>query len=173
MNDENVFGKYLREYREANGLSISGLHRITGVSQPYLSQLESGTKSPSRKTIHKIAAGLTDDLDTETTFSAMYKELLKRAGYNTDWEFIDDIDKEMRNEIETGKNQLNLIEHLTDLKTFLNSDLSIDDNEPDISPTYNGHNLTEDQRKKIMDMVELMYPELKERWKPTRIKRKK
>lgn len=94
MSDNNSFGKYLRELREAYGLSISGLHRLTGVSQPYLSQLENGTKKPSMSIIHKIASGLTDNVESNISFKVMYKELLKKAGYNTDWYFLDEVYKD-------------------------------------------------------------------------------
>ncbi|MEK5100929.1 helix-turn-helix domain-containing protein [Cytobacillus sp. FSL M8-0252] len=114
-DNENTFGKYLREYREVNGLSISDLHRITGVSQPYLSQLENGTKSPSRKVIHRIAAGLTDSLDTETTFGTMYKILLEKAGFNTEWDYLNEIEDKYKTQINEGEKQVDLIEQSKEL----------------------------------------------------------
>ncbi|WP_153464812.1 helix-turn-helix domain-containing protein [Sediminibacillus terrae] len=92
MSNDNLFGKYMKEYRDSKGLSISDLHKITGVSQPYLSQLEKGTKKPSRKIISKIAARLTDNIEDITNYNDLYKILLNKAGYNTDWKYLDEME---------------------------------------------------------------------------------
>lgn len=91
MIEDNAFGEYLKQFREENNLSTNELHKITGVSQPYISQLENGGKKPSRKIIHKIAIGLTDDIESEP-FGTVYKRLLEKAGYSTDWKYLNEIE---------------------------------------------------------------------------------
>ena len=88
MFEDNAFGEYLKQFREENNLSTNELHKITGVSQPYISQLENGGKKPSRKIIHRIASGLSRD-DKEK-FGEAYKELLEKAGYTTDWHYLNE-----------------------------------------------------------------------------------
>jgi transcriptional regulator with XRE-family HTH domain len=51
-------GEYLREQREAARLSVRQLARLTGVSNPYLSQIERGLRNPSAEVLQQIAKGL-------------------------------------------------------------------------------------------------------------------
>ena len=73
MTDD--FGKYLRELREAAKLSIGELTRLSGVSQPYISQIENGNRGiPSIDVLKKLIEPLKAD----------YKEFLAKAGYLQD-----------------------------------------------------------------------------------------
>ncbi|MGN4127239.1 helix-turn-helix domain-containing protein [Lysinibacillus sphaericus] len=108
MISENSFGDFLREYRKGNDLSTNDLHKITGVSQPYLSQLENG-KKPSKKMIHKIASGLTKNNQSE--FKKLYKELLSAAGYNVEQYFFNEIDDLYKNKIEKVTDEIALLEY--------------------------------------------------------------
>ncbi|MEN9406609.1 MAG: hypothetical protein RLZ12_893 [Bacillota bacterium] len=66
------FGIYLKELREAVQLSIGELSRLSGVSQPYLSQIENGHRGiPSIEVLKKLVEPLKVD----------YKEFLAKAGY--------------------------------------------------------------------------------------------
>jgi transcriptional regulator with XRE-family HTH domain len=51
-------GDYLREQRVANRLSLRQLAEATGVSNPYLSQIERGLRRPSAEVLHSIAKAL-------------------------------------------------------------------------------------------------------------------
>ncbi|AKU15686.1 helix-turn-helix domain-containing protein [Luteipulveratus mongoliensis] len=51
-------GGYLREQRQAAELSIRQLADRTGVSNPYLSQIERGLKKPSAEILQSLAKGL-------------------------------------------------------------------------------------------------------------------
>lgn len=52
-------GQYIRKIREEKGFSTRELARRSGVSQPYLSQLENGkTNNPSIEVLKKLAKGL-------------------------------------------------------------------------------------------------------------------
>jgi transcriptional regulator with XRE-family HTH domain len=66
---EDLFGKVLREVRRARGLSQEELAFRSGYHPTYIGQLERGKKSPSLRTIGRLAAVL----DTSGS------ELLKRV----------------------------------------------------------------------------------------------
>jgi transcriptional regulator with XRE-family HTH domain len=51
-------GEYLRDQRRAAELSLRELARETGVSNPYLSQVERGLRKPSAEVLNKIAGAL-------------------------------------------------------------------------------------------------------------------
>lgn len=57
--DNHEFGKRLRRAREANEVSQSELAKIVGVSQAYISQIESGKRLPNRG----IFDGICDAVD--------------------------------------------------------------------------------------------------------------
>src|ERR1700752_2207841 len=51
-------GDYLRELRVANRLSLRHLADQTGVSNPYLSQIERGLRRPSAEVLQQLAKAL-------------------------------------------------------------------------------------------------------------------
>ena len=51
-------GAYLREQRESAKLSVRQLATLTGVSNPYLSQVERGLRRPSAEVLQQLAKGL-------------------------------------------------------------------------------------------------------------------
>lgn len=51
-------GLRIRELREKHSLSMRALAERTGVSQPFLSQIERGVSSPSMATIYRLAEAL-------------------------------------------------------------------------------------------------------------------
>ncbi len=51
-------GEYLREQRELAHLSVRQLSATTGISNPYLSQIERGLKRPSAEILKALAQGL-------------------------------------------------------------------------------------------------------------------
>ncbi len=51
-------GDFLREQREANRLSLRQLADQTGVSNPYLSQIERGLRRPSAEVLQQLAKAL-------------------------------------------------------------------------------------------------------------------
>jgi transcriptional regulator with XRE-family HTH domain len=51
-------GSYLREQRENARLSVRQLATLTGVSNPYLSQVERGLRRPSAEVLQQLAKGL-------------------------------------------------------------------------------------------------------------------
>jgi transcriptional regulator with XRE-family HTH domain len=57
-------GGYLREQRLANRLSLRQLAEATGVSNPYLSQIERGLRRPSADVLQSIAKALRISAET-------------------------------------------------------------------------------------------------------------
>jgi transcriptional regulator with XRE-family HTH domain len=51
-------GEYIRSQRENAKVSLRQLARSTGVSNPYLSQIERGLRTPSAEILQQIARGL-------------------------------------------------------------------------------------------------------------------
>lgn len=62
MTDEDLFaqavGDGIRAVRQSRGLSTRGLARLSGVSQPSLSNIENGRVAPSLKTLYAIAEAM-------------------------------------------------------------------------------------------------------------------
>jgi transcriptional regulator with XRE-family HTH domain len=57
-NKVGDLGGFLREQRQAARLSVRQLASLTGVSNPYLSQVERGLRKPSAEVLQQIAKGL-------------------------------------------------------------------------------------------------------------------
>lgn len=69
------FGDFLKEERKKKGLTMRELERRTGISQAYISQIESGKRNaPKPDLLRKLSKGL----DVE------YLQLLHEAGYTKD-----------------------------------------------------------------------------------------
>ena len=58
QREAEVFGARLRELREARGESTRSLADLTGISYPYISEMERGLKVPSLTTIIRLAIAL-------------------------------------------------------------------------------------------------------------------
>ncbi|MBP7716102.1 MAG: helix-turn-helix transcriptional regulator [Methanoregulaceae archaeon] len=58
MDEKQIFGAIIKEYRERNDISQEILAKRTGLDRSYLSHIEMGKQSPTLSTILKIAAGL-------------------------------------------------------------------------------------------------------------------
>ncbi len=48
----------IRRLRKARGLSMAALAELAGLSQPFISQLESGAHTPSLMTLYRVATAL-------------------------------------------------------------------------------------------------------------------
>ncbi len=59
-------GSFIKEQREKSALSIRRLAELTGVSNPYLSQIERGIRTPSAEILRSIADALS--IRTETLY---------------------------------------------------------------------------------------------------------
>lgn len=100
-------GEYIREVREEKGMSVSELSRESEVSQPYLSQIEYGSRNPSPDILRKLSKCL----------GVSYISLMFKAGYLTDDDRDGEIErlteiKKLRLENEKLKEKLNKIKEL-------------------------------------------------------------
>jgi transcriptional regulator with XRE-family HTH domain len=59
-------GSFIKEQRVKSALSIRKLAEMTGVSNPYLSQIERGIRTPSAEILRSIAGALS--IRTETLY---------------------------------------------------------------------------------------------------------
>ncbi|MBW3083856.1 hypothetical protein KEM60_00034 [Austwickia sp. TVS 96-490-7B] len=75
-------GAYLRQQRVAANLSVRQLSALTGISNPYLSQIERGLRRPSADILRQIAQGLS--LSAESLYVRAGLLDLERAPYGTD-----------------------------------------------------------------------------------------
>lgn len=67
-----TFGNYLKRAREAKGFTLRAVEERVGISNAFLSQLESGkVKQPSPVMLHKLA----------TLYDVSYETLMEVAGY--------------------------------------------------------------------------------------------
>ncbi len=57
-------GEFIRNQREGARLSLRGLSSRTGISNPYLSQIERGLRKPSAEILQQIARGLAISAET-------------------------------------------------------------------------------------------------------------
>jgi transcriptional regulator with XRE-family HTH domain len=70
--EENGLGLFLRAAREQKSLSLRAVEKQLGISNAYLSQIESGKiKQPSPIILHKLSE----------LYNISYSEILKLAGY--------------------------------------------------------------------------------------------
>lgn len=57
-------GEFIRVQREGARLSLRGLAQRTGISNPYLSQIERGLRRPSAEILQQLARGLAVSAET-------------------------------------------------------------------------------------------------------------
>jgi transcriptional regulator with XRE-family HTH domain len=73
-------GAFIRDQRRNAQLSLRKLSELTGISNPYLSQIERGLREPSAKILQSIARGLR--ISSETLY--VRAGILEPAGTGTD-----------------------------------------------------------------------------------------
>jgi transcriptional regulator with XRE-family HTH domain len=59
----NPLGDYIRQQREMHELSMRQFAKMSGISNPYLSQIERGQREPSRRVVEDIAHSLQMSVD--------------------------------------------------------------------------------------------------------------
>lgn len=155
--DVKNFGLYLRRLREEKGLTLTKLGELTDYSNPYLSQIETGKRKniPPPEFLKKLAKPL----------GVEYSELLHAAGYEDLYqgvrhrEAIRDFssDEDLMDLLE----RVSLLEQTKDIKNFLELNIKGVNNE-EIRPFYNGHLLTESDRRRIVNVLKELFPEYQE-----------
>lgn len=61
---EGSLGDYIRRQRELHELSLREFAKLTGISNPYLSQIEHGRREPSERVLESMARALEVSADT-------------------------------------------------------------------------------------------------------------
>ncbi|QPR68585.1 helix-turn-helix transcriptional regulator [Lysinibacillus macroides] len=159
MNDAKNFGVFLKNAREEIGLTLSQLGDLIGYSNPYLSQIETGKRKnpPSPELLKKLS---------EAMGNVTYAGLLDAAGYH---ELAKNESMKQLYEDFGGDNELSVIElrkkvedlqKTSDLKKLLSEETLWNEK---IAPRYNGHKLTEQDRKRILKMLEILFPEYQDK----------
>lgn len=143
-----TIGEFIRENREKKGISIRELSRLSGVSHPYISQIETGKNDkPSPDLLKKISKHI----------EVPYSKLMIEAGYLTGDEWNQELAILIPNIKGKESQLLELIEEnqkgTKDLNDLLNGVRAV---------YYNGHLLTKEECHRIIEMLNIMYPEYKE-----------
>ncbi|MCB5238899.1 helix-turn-helix domain-containing protein [Niallia circulans] len=144
--DPIEFGEYLKKLRKDLGYTLTELSKLSGVSQPYLSQMEGGKRGiPSTETLRKIA----EPLDIN------YSELLIKAGHITDEEwkraFIEE-DFHVDNARVSERALVNREQKGPDLKSLL---LRASESRPVF---FNGYELSSDECIRLLGVIRAMFP---------------
>lgn len=63
MNNDNTFGKKLKQIRKSKGLTQEKLAELAGVHEKHISKLELGTYKPSFTTLNKVLTALDVKID--------------------------------------------------------------------------------------------------------------
>jgi|SRR5690625_169121 len=83
MND---FGSFIKSIRTKRKLTLVELSILTGVSNPYLSQIENNKFEPSLEVLNKLSVGLNQPLDS----------LIKGVGYSLQSDSVGEESKDIR-----------------------------------------------------------------------------
>ncbi|MCM3079577.1 helix-turn-helix domain-containing protein [Brevibacillus invocatus] len=172
--ENKAFGRYLLEIRKRKALTTRDLAALSGVSQSYISHVESGRKGiPSPDILKKLAtalevpyiemmdmAGLLPEEIKESEEYRRFTRLKKLSeDYNEATTRLSELDQrleESNDAVEEAQFELNSLE-----KYYENPTLDLLDflNFPFI--TYKDQQLTAEDRQRIIDMLRLMFPDRK------------
>ena len=82
-SETTVFGEWLREARAGRGYTMEALAEIADTAAAVISNLERGTRNPSRGMVRRLAAALTSPAADDHTAEALLNSGLKAAGFAT------------------------------------------------------------------------------------------
>lgn len=146
INNTRELGIALKQLRKERGLTIKDLANMIGVSQPFLSQIETAKRNASSELLRKIAEAV----------DVSYVDLLKIAGHN------DLIDLYNAQFIDAKRQSSNELIHLaSDIKVLLEQTNILIKAEK-VTPTFNGHTLTPDEAERALAMFYILFPHYKE-----------
>ena len=146
INNTSTLGITLKQLRKEKGLTIKDLADKIGVSQPFLSQIETAKRKASPELLGKIAEAV----------NVSYFDLLKIAGHNDLINLYNA--RQIDSKRQSSKELINLA---TDIKVLLEqTNLLIKAEE--VQPTFNGHTLTNDEAERALAMFYILFPHFKE-----------
>lgn len=133
------FGRILKALREKAGLSTHKLAEASGVSQSYISHVESGRKKnvPSPEILKKLADALE---------GVSYVDLMGIAGYYEEDDLLEPLE-ETKNRITKTNTHSDFIDLIKILKL------------PNV--IYKNKVLSEEDRKRILDMLNVLFSDSK------------
>lgn len=133
-------GKYLKDLRKEKKLTLVELSSKSGVSNPYLSQIENGKFVPSPEILKRLAGPL----------GVLHSDLMLKAGHLTQKEHKD---REW-DEVLYGSDSEEIVKQLRDIKIALESYYG--------NYYYNGHLLSIPDKKRILEVLKALFPEYSE-----------
>lgn len=140
------FGRYLKGLREKRGLSMGRLAKMAEISQPYISQIESGQRGiPSPDILKKLHSPL----------NVKYAELMSLAGYLSHEEALElsekeDEEEKLRHEEFIKKHPPKIIDiglENLDLHRIINYSAA----------NYKGSRLNDSDRKSVIDYLDFIF----------------
>lgn len=140
---ENNVGEIIRKIRKEKKMTLVQIAEITGLSHPYLSQLENGKKkNPSFETLDKIAQSLGMD----------YFELMIQAGFlsREDGEYRRKAKKESQDRLKEVNEYLENIKN-NEISHQIYSVLDYG------NPTFDGHIVTDQDKEAIMTILKAYF----------------
>ena len=148
------FGSYLREKRKANNLSIVNLSKLSGVSNPYISQLENNKFKPSFEIIKKLTQALNlnfneaawvADLYTDEEYRQLKIEddFLSSLSLEEEKQYIEEQIVALEDNFKINRFKMTKYVNIED---FLNNDSRFF--------FINGHKLTSEKIKALIDLFE-------------------
>ncbi|MGE7599912.1 helix-turn-helix domain-containing protein [Lysinibacillus fusiformis] len=150
----NNLGAKLKQLRKDKNLTLVKVSELTGISQPYLSQIEADKKNPSAVYLHKLA----DVLEVP------YSSLIKLTGRP---EFIEKYNEQFAEQskatqfvsqvVPVDTVRLEALEASKELSLLLGKH-SINLKAENIKPTLNGNELTEEECERALAMLHLLFP---------------
>lgn len=149
------YGKWLKALRKESGMTLVGVTKSAGVSHAYLSQIENGLFKPSPEFLEKLAGPLGINYSA-LLIMAGYNDLAKGVQLREAQEVFANRDNEY--DLIALNEQIKLLESITDIKAFLERKV------PPYSK-YNGHTLTADDRKRLLIILENLFPQYVEKGK--------
>ena len=75
------FGQWLRSHRQSRGLTMESLADASNITQAMVSNLERGTRNPSRETIVSLSRALSSQGADERAAAALLNAGLRAAGF--------------------------------------------------------------------------------------------
>jgi transcriptional regulator with XRE-family HTH domain len=132
------FGEFVKDLRKAQRMSASELARKSGISQPYLSQLETGkNNNPTSKMVESIAKGL--------GIPDLYEMYLRHKDMKEEHDQSIEIHKELVEKGFTTAKKPTLVYAIEDIFT---DEMLLD---------YKGQYLTIEEKKEILSFIDYLH----------------
>lgn len=144
------FGIWVKALRDEKGLTLATLSEQSGYSTPHLSQIETGKRKrhPSPELLQKLYKPLGVDYSAMLMLAG-YTDLAQGVKLREAQEVFSD---DSPTELLRLREEVKSLEQIKDLKVFLERHSAP-------LPTYNGHKLSPQDRKRIFVILEQLFPE--------------